>query len=86
MLANNMPLSAPNSKQLRISVSFPDGHFDMLIMDPFYSGMNSRAGQKDCHFIGHLANEPDTCAAMTGCFGFEDVGKKHALKNMTSSL
>ena len=43
-------------------------------MNSFDSGMKSRVeDQEDCHYIGHLANEPDKCVAMTGCFGYEDV-------------
>ena len=26
-----------------------------------------------CAYVGHLANEPEACVAMTGCFGQEDV-------------
>ena len=27
----------------------------------------------NCHYLGHLANEPEACVAVTGCVGSEDV-------------
>ena len=74
-ISANEPLAASNSEQLRISVGFPNGHFDFLIMTPFYSGKNKkmRGVGEGCHFSGHLANEPNSCVAMTGCIGSEDV-------------
>ena len=38
-----------------------------------YNCLYSLVGTDDCNFIGHLANEPDSCVAMTGCLGYEDV-------------
>ena len=31
------------------------------------------ASEERCHYIGHLAGEPEACVAMTGCVGSEDV-------------
>ena len=31
------------------------------------------ARNDDCNFIGHLTNEPETCVAMTGCLGSDDI-------------
>ena len=31
------------------------------------------ASTDDCNFIGHLTNEPESCVAMTGCLGSDDV-------------
>ena len=59
------------SQQLRVSVSFPDGHFDILAMKPFVHSVQTVS--QDCHFSGHLTNEPNACVAMTGCIGSEDV-------------
>ena len=30
-------------------------------------------GMDNCHYLGHLANEPEACVAVTGCVGSEDV-------------
>ena len=30
-------------------------------------------GVDNCHYLGHLANEPEACVAVTGCIGSEDV-------------
>ena len=57
-----------------ISVAFPDGYTDTLILSKFYGNEEDRtAGLDRCHYFGHLANEPKACIAMTGCVGFEDV-------------
>ena len=57
-----------------ISVTFPDGYTDTLILNKFYGNEEDRmAGLDRCHYFGHLANEPKACIAMTGCVGFEDV-------------
>ena len=57
-----------------ISVTFPDGYTDTLVLNKFYGNEEDRtAGLDRCHYFGHLANEPKACIAMTGCVGFEDV-------------
>ena len=57
-----------------VSVTFPDGHKDTLVLNKFYANEEDRmANVEGCNFIGHLENEPEACVAMTGCVGFEDV-------------
>ena len=58
----------------RVSVVFPNGFEDNLVLNQFYANEEDRmAGLDRCHYFGHLANEPKACIAMTGCVGFEDV-------------
>ena len=57
-----------------VSITFPDGHEDELVLSKFHANNEDRMANKDhCNFIGHLANEPEACVAMTGCIGSEDV-------------
>ena len=57
-----------------VTVQFPDGYTDTLVLSRYYSSEEDRmAGAEECHYIGHLANEREACAAMTGCVGSEDV-------------
>merc|ERR1712025_31450 len=57
-----------------VSVTFPDGYKDNLILSRFDANNEDRmANEEHCNFIGHLENEPEACVAMTGCFGSEDV-------------
>ena len=57
-----------------VSVTFPNGHQDNLILDRYDANEEDRmSNKKHCNFIGHLENEPEACVAMTGCFGSEDV-------------
>ena len=57
-----------------VSVVFPDGYKDTLVLSKFYANDEDRiANMEHCNYAGHLANEPEACVAMTGCFGFEDV-------------
>ena len=57
-----------------VSVAFPDGHKDTLVLNKFYANEEDRmANVEGCNFIGHLENEPEACVAMTGCVGSEDV-------------
>ena len=58
-----------------VTVTFPDGYQDTLILSKFYTNEEVKMeGEEDtCAYIGHLANEPEACVAMTGCFGQEDV-------------
>ena len=69
-----------------ISIAFPDGYEDTLILNKFYANDKDRmSGKERCHYTGHLANEPEACVAMTGCLGSEDVEftilSKHAAKS-----
>merc|ERR1712012_1136464 len=53
-----------------ISIAFPNGHFDNLVLDRFYPSAESRKiGKPHCNFIGHLENEQTACVAVTGCYG-----------------
>ena len=57
-----------------VSVVFPDGYNDTLILSKFHANEEDRIANKEhCNYIGHLANEPEACVAMTGCYGYEDV-------------
>ena len=57
-----------------VSVVFPDGYKDTLILSKFHANDEDRIANKEhCNYAGHLANEPGACVAMTGCFGYEDV-------------
>merc|ERR1711971_748093 len=64
-----------------VSVTFPDGHNDILLLDKFYANEEDRMIQghqgipnvEQCVYFGHLANEPEAWVAMTGCPGSEDV-------------
>ena len=70
-----------------VTVTFPDGYTDTLVLSKYYSSEEDRmAGAEACHYIGHLANEHDACAAMTGCIGSEDIEftimSRHAKSSM----
>ena len=54
----------------KVSISFPDGYADTLVLNHFYS---EKEKIERCNYIGNLANEPDACVAMTGCIGSDDV-------------
>ena len=56
-----------------VAVTFPNGHSDTLVLTPFDGGDDKPVPMPRCNFIGHLANEPEACLAMTGCLGSEDV-------------
>ena len=57
-----------------VSVVFPDGYKDTLVLSKFHANEKDRIANKEhCNYIGHLANEPEACVAMTGCLGSEDV-------------
>merc|ERR1712168_828994 len=57
-----------------VSVTFPNGHQDKLVLSRFDANDEDRMANKEhCNFIGHLENEPEACVAMTGCFGSGDV-------------
>ena len=57
-----------------VSVVFPDGYKDTLVLSKFHANDEDRiANEEHCNYAGHLANEPEACVAMTGCFEYEDV-------------
>ena len=57
-----------------VSIVFPDGYKDTLILKQYYANEEERMARFEaCHYIGHLANEHKACVAMTGCIGSEDV-------------
>ena len=57
-----------------VSIAFPDGYKDTMVLSRYYANEQERMDRvKACHYIGHLANEPEACVAMTGCVGSEDV-------------
>ena len=48
-----------------ISISFPDGYEDTLILNKFYGNDEDRMSRKErCHYTGHLANEPEVKSLM----------------------
>merc|ERR1712029_670507 len=49
-----------------ITVTFPNGQTDALILENRGSGDN-------CHYVGHLKHERQACVAVTGCLGREDM-------------
>ena len=57
-----------------VSIAFPDGYKDTLVLERYYANEEERMERTEaCRFIGHLANEPEACVAMTGCVGSDDV-------------
>jgi len=57
-----------------VVVTFPDGYTDTILLSRHYANDEDRlARNDDCNFIGHLTNEPETCVAMTGCLGSDDI-------------
>jgi len=57
-----------------VSIEFPDGSKDTLILRKFYSNNQDRIeGNDRCNFIGHLAVETSACVGLTGCPESEDV-------------
>ena len=56
-----------------ITVTFPDGYTDTLILNKHINNEEDRSDQnEDCNSIGQLAKE-DVCVAMTGCPGQEPL-------------
>ena len=56
-----------------VSITFPDGHDDILILEHHHFSEEDRNAQQACHYIGQLKNDPEACVAMTGCPGSDDV-------------
>ena len=67
---DNAPPPGARSSPPKISITFPDGYTDNLILDHFYPEEDKIEG---CQFIGHLEKEQEACVAMSGCIGSEDV-------------
>ena len=68
-----------------VSVLFPDGYKDTLILSKFHANDEDRiANEEHCNYAGHLLNEPEACVAMTGCFGSEDVHSQSCLLTLKS--
>ena len=59
-----------NDQPPTVSISFPDGYTDTLVLNHFYT---EKEKIDRCNYIGNLANEQEACVAMTGCIGSEDV-------------
>ena len=66
---DNAPPGA-RSTPPKISITFPDGYTDNLMLNHFFPEEDKIDG---CHFIGHLEKEREACVAMTGCIGSEDL-------------
>ena len=46
----------------RISIAFPDGSTDTMILNKYYSNADDRrVGFNKCNFIGHLEKETGAC-------------------------
>merc|ERR1719384_1043838 len=57
-----------------VSITFPDGYTDTLVLSRYYSNENDRLARTEkCHFFGHLEGEPEACIALTGCPGSDDL-------------
>ena len=57
-----------------IDVTFDDGYTDTFVLDNFYFAEEDKLARKEnCDYIGHLAGDLNTCVAVTGCAGSEDL-------------
>lgn len=70
----------------KIKVTFPDGHYDRLVLERYYANDAERhARAMTCNYIGHLEKESTACVAVTGCLGKDDlemtIMSKHAGPN-----
>ena len=55
-----------------IMVTFPDGYSDKIILRKHNHNEKNMNGN-ECSYYGHLFKEKETCVAMTGCVGSEDI-------------
>ena len=55
-----------------IMVRFPDGYSDKIILQK-HNHNEKDMNENECSYYGHLFKEKDTCVAMTGCVGSEDI-------------
>ena len=59
-----------------INVTFSDGYTDEIVLWKHYSNKEQKRSienDKDCNYLGHLLHEKESCVAMTGCVGKEDL-------------
>ena len=69
-----------------VSVTFPDGHRDNLVLSRFDANDEDRmASVEHCNFIGHLENEKTACVSLTGCASSDDLHFTINSKNSGSS-
>jgi hypothetical protein len=53
-------------------ITFPNGHQDYTMLSKFYSNDEDRLARLEhCNHIGHLANDPESTIAFTGCPGID---------------
>ena len=53
-----------------IGITFSDGFQDNFVLERHYMSDTDRMMKRiHCNFIGHLANDPEACVAVTGCPG-----------------
>ena len=65
-------LSSSNDNVPQISVRFPNGKWDKLVLNRYYASHEYERSWKskdteNCRFIGRLSEETEACVAMTGC-------------------
>ena len=81
VLSDNVPAFTLNAERSldgspSLSITFPDGYTDTLILNKYYSNAEDelvRVAEKEhCNFLGKLVKE-DVCVAMTGCPGQDDL-------------
>ena len=69
-----------------LMITFPNGQQDFTILRKFYSNEEDRmAGLEHCNHIGHLAGDPESQIAVTGCPGKDDLEMTILSKNMFGS-
>ena len=64
--------SSSNDNVPQISVRFPNGKWDRLVLNRYYASHEYERSWKskdteNCRFIGRLSEETEACVAMTGC-------------------
>ena len=70
----------------QVSVTFPDGYQDNLVLSRFDANDEDRMANKEhCNFIGHLENEKTACVSLTGCASSDDLHFTINSKNSGSS-
>jgi len=71
----------------KINVKFQNGVSDSLILSTSERDRElfDRTGNVECRYFGHLENEPDACAVMTGCVGLDDLEFTILSKNIQES-
>merc|ERR1712141_220064 len=57
-----------------IHITFPNGEEDNMILERRYPNQQTRMmGEKHCNYIGHLEKDSESCVAVTGCYGQENL-------------